>query len=160
MSSRHRAREIALQLLYRYDVGIQGEGRPLPESAQLANEISSHFQHFQVAPPLREFAGLLVAGTLQEHVRIDELIEKHATNWKVSRMGSIERGLLRLATYELGYVAETPASVVINEAIELAKQFGTEETPAFINGILDSIRAEVRPNEQRASEEKREEHKA
>jgi len=140
MSTRHRAREVALQILYRYDVALQTHGTPLPQGSDLARELGQHFEHFKVPSGLREFAAQLVAGTLTEQTELDKLLETHAANWKVSRMGYVDRALLRMATYELTHVKETPATVVIDEAIELGKQFGTSETPPFVNGILDSIR--------------------
>ena len=81
----------------------------------------------------------VVAGTLGALTQLDEALQKHASHWKVSRMSSLDRSLLRMATYELMYSKDVPKTVVIDEAIELAKQFGTAETPAFVNGVLDSI---------------------
>lgn len=138
MTLRHRAREVALQVLYRYDVGAQGANPPA--GPDLAMDIKRHFDHFQVTEQLREFSALLISGTLHELPALDALIEKNASNWKVARMPLIDRMLLRMATYELMHISDTPATVVINEAVELAKEFGTAETPAFVNGVLDSIR--------------------
>jgi transcription antitermination protein NusB len=143
MKSRHRAREIALQILYRYDVALQSTGLQPPQGSGLADDLRKHFDHFQVPDPVREFAALLVAGTLQNLPTLDQLLEKHAANWKITRMGFIDRNLLRMATFELTQVADTPHTVTIDEAVELAKQFGTAETSAFVNGILDAIRLEA-----------------
>ena len=88
---------------------------------------------------LREYAAQLVAGTLREQTAIDAVLEKHAANWKVARMGFVDRCLLRMATYEMMNVSEVPPTVVIDEAIELGKQFGTADTSSFVNGILDAI---------------------
>ena len=107
---------------------------------ELIADLRYHFDHFTVPEPLREFAAQLVAGTLDKVASIDELLEKHASNWKVARMSSVDRSLLRMAVYEMVHITEVPHSVVIDEAIELAKQFGTSETPSFINGVLDGIR--------------------
>lgn len=148
MKARHRAREIALQILYRYDVALQSNGTPIPQGNDLAQDLIRHFQHFQVPDNLREFASQLVAGTLQNLPLLDDLIQKHASNWKVARMGYVDRGLLRMASYELKFIPETPPSVVIDEAIELGKQFGNEETAPFINGVLDSIKADLTPVQQ------------
>ncbi len=134
---RHRAREVALQILYRYDVNSVTE--PAPEGAMLASDLSRHFDHFQVPDNLRGFAAELVAGTLQEKADLDGLIEAQAKNWKVARMGSVERSLLRMAIYEMRHYSDIPRNVTIDEAVELAKQFGNAETPAFINGILDAV---------------------
>jgi transcription antitermination protein NusB len=134
MKARHQAREVAFQILYRYD--------QLPEHppGELSAEIRDHFEHFHVSDELREFAALLAAGTLTHAPELDTLLEQHASNWKISRMNVIDRNLLRMAIFELIHVPETPPSVVIDEAIELAKQFGTAESPAFINGVLDAVK--------------------
>jgi N utilization substance protein B len=145
---RHRAREVALQILYRFDVAAHAaESGPKPEPQQLLSELNQHFDHFGVDAGLREFAAKLVAGTLLEQPRLDGLLERHASNWKVGRMGFVDRSLLRMAIYELTSLPETPPSVVIDEAIELAKQFATEDTPAFINGILDAVRIALQPGQ-------------
>jgi N utilization substance protein B len=144
MNSRHRAREVALQILYRYDGQYGTQGAPNTEPQTLIRELGTHFDHFQVPQDLREFAGQLVAGTLTELNALDGLLETHASNWKVARMVSVDRSLLRMSIYELKHFPETDSSVVIDEAIELGKQFGTAETPAFVNGILDTIKNVVR----------------
>lgn len=142
MKSRHRAREVALQILYRYDVNLANSGTPVPTGTALINDLQFHFNHFQVADTLRQFAAELVAGTLSKTQELDALLEKHAVNWKVSRMSLIDRNLLRMSAYELLNFPDIPPSVTIDEAVELAKQFGTAETPAFVNGILDSVKQE------------------
>jgi N utilization substance protein B len=141
MISRHRAREVALQILYRYDVNKLPEA----QTQDLIRDLGAHFDHFQVPQELREFAGQLVSGTLREMTDLDALLENQASNWKVARMPSVDRSLLRMAMYELKHFPETDVSVVIDEAVELAKQFGTAETPSFVNGILDAIQGAVRP---------------
>lgn len=140
MKSRHRARELALQILYRYDLSKTSTGTLPPAGKALVDDLDRHFEHFQTPLPLREFAAELVAGTLREQNTIDQTIEKHAANWKIGRMGFIDRNLIRMAIYEMSHFRDIPASVTINEAIELAKQFGTAESSSFINGILDSVR--------------------
>ena len=148
MKSRHRAREVALQILYRYDVAKPTGPKPNvqadTQARELIRDLGAHFDHFQVPQDLREFAAQLVSGTLNEMPELDSVLENHASNWKVSRMPSVDRSLLRMAIYELKHYPETDASVVIDEAIELGKQFGTADTPSFVNGILDAIRVLVR----------------
>jgi len=142
--SRRQAREAALQILYRMD------GQPaeldlwLADPSKLAKELASHFSHFLVPEPQREFAAQLAAGALKERQQTDALIEASQTQWKLSRMAAIDRNLLRLAAYELTHFMDIPASVTINEAVELAKQFGSAESAGFINGILDQISREKR----------------
>ncbi|MFL5813240.1 MAG: transcription antitermination factor NusB [Bdellovibrionia bacterium] len=139
MKSRHHAREVALQILYRYDVPQQ-QGIAVPQGTALLSDLVRHFDHFQVDEGLREFASQLVAGTLQNMSELDSTLEEHVSNWKVARLGFVDRSLLRMAAYELKHMPETPASVVIDEAIELGKEFGTEDTPAFVNGVLDALK--------------------
>ena len=143
MKSRHHAREIALQILYQYDLTRIANPSAVPQGRDLTHDLQHHYQHFNVPQPIREFVGQLVAGTLQNLVSLDEQLEKHASNWKIPRMSSVDRSLLRMATYEMLFLREVSPSIVIDEAIELAKQFGTSETPAFINGVLDSIRGDL-----------------
>jgi N utilization substance protein B len=143
MKSRHRAREVALQILYGYDISWTTQGTPPPQGQGLIQALQKHFQHFQVAEPLREFAAELVAGTLTTLPELDSLLEKHAVNWKVERMSSIDRTLLRMAIYEMKHFPDIPHNVTLDEAIELGKQFGTTESFSFINGILDSVRKEL-----------------
>lgn len=139
--SRHHAREIALQILYRYDVNATTkEPAPAPTGLALADDLKKHFEHFQVSDGVREFAAELVAGTLQNTGELDLEIEKYANNWKISRMALIDRNLLRMSIFEMTRFKDIPASVTIDEAVELAKQFGTADTSGFVNAILDSFR--------------------
>ncbi len=142
MSLRHRSREIALQTLYRVDPELTpADGaRATKTDLEIAREISAHFDHFQVTSDLREFAAKLVAGVWTNADALDQLLEKQTSNWKVSRMAQVDRCLLRMALYELTHCKETPPAVVIDEAVELAKQFGNAESAGFVNGILDAIR--------------------
>ena len=144
MKSRHYAREVALQILYRYDLNQQsGNGIPIPTGNALAADLTKHFEHFQVPEVVRQFSAELVAGTLTQSASLDERLEKYAVNWKISRMALIDRNLLRMATYEILNFPDIPPSVTIDEAVELAKQFGTADTSAFVNGILDNLRKDV-----------------
>ena len=95
------------------------------------------------SPTVVDFARQLVNGTIDHVEKIDDLIGRHAENWRLDRMAVVDRNILRLATYEFLYDAETAKTIVINEAIEIARRFSAQESPQFINGILDSIRKEV-----------------
>ncbi len=141
-SPRRLARETALQILYGYDAIPQP-----PTGAALASALEHHFRHFDITQPAREFCAELVSGTLRRRTELDQEIERLAENWTVSRMPLIDRNLLRLSVNELLHFSETPPSVIIDEAIEIAKEFGTAETPAFLNGILDNLRKQYRPND-------------
>ena len=139
LTPRHKAREVAFQVLYRYDVARKATGASAPAGPALAAELKGHFEHFDVSGEAREFAAELVAGTLANVDEIDGKVRSTSANWRLERMGFVDRNILRLAAYELLHKPEIPASVTINEAIELAKQFGTEQTPAFVNGVLDAL---------------------
>jgi len=136
MGSRRKSRECALQMLFQWDI-----------THDLIEQIAATFweSHNGEEEPqeTRTFAEALASGTVAHVERIDALIARHAENWRLDRMAVVDRNLLRLATYEFLFDAETPKSVVINEAIEIARRFSAQESPQFINGILDSIRKEV-----------------
>jgi N utilization substance protein B len=136
MGSRRKARECALQMLFQWDI-----------THDLIEQIAVTFWDGQdgeeEAEETRTFAETLASGTVGHVERIDALIARHAENWRLDRMAVVDRNLLRLATYEFLFDAETPKTVVINEAIEIARRFSAQESPQFINGILDSIRKEV-----------------
>ena len=134
-AARHRAREAALQMLYQWEVGrlsaheavvTYWPSRESDDDADLPEDA-------------RTFANALVRGTIERVAEADELIARHARNWRLERMAIIDRLVLRLAIYEL-MAEETPAKVIINEAIELARTFSGEEPVPFINGVLDAVR--------------------
>jgi transcription antitermination protein NusB len=90
-----------------------------------------------------DFAKELVTGTVDQVENIDRLIQRHAEHWRLDRMAIVDRNLLRLAIYEFLHAQETPKTVVINEAIEIARRFSSQESPQFINGVLDSVKKEL-----------------
>jgi N utilization substance protein B len=104
---------------------------------------ANFFANYNEPQAVIEFARLLVDRTVEHVEQIDVLIQRHAEHWRLDRMAVVDRNLLRLATQEFIYDKETPKSVVINEAIEIARRFSSQESPQFINGILDSIRKEL-----------------
>ena len=133
MSIRRRAREIALQVLYELDIG-QGETQEV---------LSLYWENFQPSEKMREFCQRLVEGVRQKQAEIDPLLEKSSENWSLKRMPTVDRNILRLAAFELLYCPDIPFKVTLNEAIELARKFSTEESSAFINGLLDKIHSLV-----------------
>lgn len=131
-SPRHRAREAALQMLYQWEVG----------RAPVDTVLDTYWC---VAPALvtgssRAFAASLVKGTIEHAPRLDELIAASSEHWRLSRMAVIDRLILRLAVYEFLHEPDAPRKAVINEALELAHTFSTDEAVAFVNGVLDAIR--------------------
>ena len=137
MGARRKAREAALQVLYQ----IEMTGSPA-ESA-----ISLFWREHPAVEEVQKFAQELVEGTLRSQKEIDQLLERHSTHWRLSRMAVVDRNLLRMAIFELLYGRDVPVSVTLNEAIEIAKKFGTEESAPFINGVLDPLAKEVRTND-------------
>ena len=118
-----------MQMLFQWDISHQ-EPRRLEEN---------FWRGAKAADNTRDFANQLFEGAAREATTLDELIVKHAQNWKLERMAILDRAILRLAMHELR-TGDTPPKVVINEAVELAKKFSSEESGAFVNGILDAFR--------------------
>jgi N utilization substance protein B len=133
MGLRRTARECALQMLYQYDVG-----KHLPDAI-----LESFWEMNEQPDKVREFASQLFRGTLMRLKEIDRLIQGHTKNWRLSRMAAVDRNVLRVAVFELLADARTPDTVVINEALEIAKKFSTNESAQFVNGILDSIKNDI-----------------
>ena len=130
MGSRTKARECALQALYQLDTS---GGTP-------SDVLAGLWAHFEPADDdTKKFAEALVRGAQREQAIIDDLIQKTSTNWKLERMARVDRNILRLAVYEILKRADVPLKVTLNEAIELSKKYGSEESSAFVNGILDRI---------------------
>jgi N utilization substance protein B len=137
-AGRRRARAAALQMLYQMDVGRAGAYEAI------TTYWPSREPEDALEPPLQDFANLLVRGTTARVEEIDKILGAHAQNWRVERMAVIDRLVLRLAVYEMLADEATPAKVVINEAIELARTYTGDEAVAFVNGVLDSVRKELK----------------
>ncbi len=133
--ARHRARQQALQLLYQWDL----RRTPLSEILTGYYESLLIAEESPVRPRRDVFAEGLFAGAVKEIAAIDEQITRHAEHWKIQRMPSVDRNILRLAVYEMLHT-ETPPAVAIDEALELARRFSGEESVHFVNGVLDAIR--------------------
>lgn len=131
-SPRHQAREAALRALYLWDVGRTAPGEAL----------ETFFTEHQPDAPesVRTFARKLVIGTTSEVEALDALIAQHSEHWRVERLAVIDRLILRMAAWELRHSDDTPPAVVLNEALELARTFSTEDAVRFVNGVLDGIR--------------------
>ena len=104
-------------------------------------------RHFPPPPRSAPFFAKLVSGVIRVRSDIDAVIERFSSNWKISRMSCVDRNVIRIAVFELLYCRDIPSKVSINEAIDVGKKFGTEESGAFINGILDSIRIAMEKDE-------------
>src|SRR5262245_27289641 len=136
MRKRTLAREIALQALYQHDIHQRMEEGGTGPSLE---ELEPFIQEATDDPEVRQFTRTLLDGTLALRAQIDARIVAAARNWKLSRIAPVDRSVLRLAIFELLSEQEVPPKVAINEAIELAKKYSTEQSGAFVNGILDRI---------------------
>ena len=136
MSSRRRAREIVLQLLYEADMN---NGRDEDEARSFIRS------RLQGRKGLTNFAHELLLGTLENKTMIDEHLSRLATRWSLSRMAVADRNVLRLGAYEI-LIGEAPGRVAVNEAIVLAKRYGNKDSPRFVNGILDKLLKESESN--------------
>jgi N utilization substance protein B len=133
MGPRRKAREFALQMLFQWDITHDSID-------QIA---ATFFEGQEETQAVADFARQLVTRTVEHVEEIDTLIRRHAEHWRLDRMAIVDRNLLRLAIQEFMFDKEVPKTVVINEAIEIARRFSALESPQFINGILDSIKKEL-----------------
>ena len=135
---RRKAREYALQALYQIDVAGHTADDALANLAESLGEVE---------PEVRGYAETLIRGVAENRAEIDELVQRHSPNWRLERMARVDRNILRIATFELRYRPDVPPKVAINVAIEVAKRVGTEESGAFINGVLDKVAKATRGSE-------------
>ena len=129
MGARRKARELALQMLYQHDL-----------SGNAPDAIVGTFEDLQKSKAnTRDFAVRIFQGTLEHLAEIDQMIVAQADNWRIERMAVVDRNIIRMSVYEFLHETDTPKLVIIDEAIEIAKKFGTQKSSQFINGILDGI---------------------
>jgi N utilization substance protein B len=140
MGVRRKGRELALQALY--EVELSGRG---------AVGVEDSLRHFGGPEEARTFAVELVRGVLAERQRIDGLIEASSEHWRLGRLSNVDLNILRVATYELLCSRDVPVSVAIDEAVEIAKRFGSADSPMFVNGVLDQVATAVGAKEGRGS---------
>ncbi len=133
MATRHQARMAVVSLLYAYDLG----------NGKIADVAVDILEEKKIRNKQREFALGLFEGVIENLEKIDEAIKEHLKDWDFERLGSIERATLRLGAYEIMFGELDPA-VVINEAVEISKSFAAEQSPKFINGVLDAIAKDVK----------------
>ena len=134
MGTRRKGREVALQVLYLADIAKLDPEKALRSVIKEDDGI--------VEKKSEEFALQLATGAWSRRVELDALIQKYAKNWELNRMAALDRNVLRMGTYELLYSPDTPVSVIIDEAVEIAKSYSTAESGKFVNGILDQIKKE------------------
>ena len=135
MTRRSRAREVALQLLYQRDL-----------NPRIERDTLERFVHDRLRDPgLEPFALGLYDGVVAHAADIDRRLGEAATNWRLPRMAAVDRNVLRLGAYELLHTPETPPGVALDEAIELARRYGSADSPAFVNGVLDRLAKDAGP---------------
>jgi N utilization substance protein B len=140
MGARRKAREMAMQALFFMD-----------ERRDFSEEMLHRFcANFAPKPDVRPYFLRLVQGVLKYKTDLDAMIERFSENWSLSRMSGVDRNLMRIAVFELVWCRDIPAKVSINEAVDIGKKFGAEDSGAFINGIVDSIRAALEKGEVQA----------
>lgn len=140
MGTRRISREAALQFLYQEDFTIGPD-------QQFGYDLAERFELFcalyQVNKKARAYAVTLLQGISDHLDRVDQLISEAASNWRLSRIAATDRNLLRIAVFEMLEMADVPPQVAINEAVEIAKRFAGEDSPKFINGVLDAVRTSL-----------------
>ncbi len=129
MGKRRKSRELALQALYQLDIVKED-----PEAL-----LQLFWENFSPQEEVKAFCSSLIEGAWRKREEIDELVKRNCENWRVERMAIVDRNILRVAVFELLYCSDIPYKVTLNEAIEMAKKFGSEDSGSFINGVLDRI---------------------
>lgn len=145
MGTRRKAREAALQFLFQDDFG-GGFQEGVPDDG-LSQRFEQFCSLYQVSRKAREYAVQLITGVFEHREAIDSAIREHATNWRLERIAGTDRNLLRIGIYELLFVDDVPGQVAINEAVEIAKRFGSDDSSAFVNGILDAVQQRLEPRD-------------
>ncbi len=158
MGKRREARERAVQFLFQHDLNPPEDLNAALEqfwlsqrAAAIAGEkgVATWGQPVELPPPdaeetsMRAFADPLIRGTLEKRAELDEVIVRHAKNWELHRIAAVDRNILRLAIYEMLHREDIPPVVSINEAVDIAKKFSTQDSGKFVNGILDNVKGEL-----------------
>lgn len=162
IQARRAAREAALVILFAVDAGhvkspeeaLELLARPFRNDDEILSELFSEDKEsdrelsriltlFRSKPEHWQFVERLVQGVMNNLTALDEMISRYSSNWKVSRMSQVDRNVLRLAVYEMNFEEDVPVRATLNEAIEIAKRYGTEDSGKFVNGILDRIAQEL-----------------
>jgi N utilization substance protein B len=129
VGTRRKSREIAIQILYQLEIN----------EADIEDAVDTYWDAYQPSRDLKEFSSHILHGVFMHHGEIDTIISKTSNHWSLRRMPAVDRSILRAAIFEILYCPDIPLKVTIDEAIELAKKFGTEKSSAFVNGILDKV---------------------
>lgn len=133
MKKRRRGRELCLKILYQWD----------SQRGDIEAQMKFFWKHNPTPEDVQSFASKLVMGSCKHLKKIDSILKKFSEHWTLERISNIDRNILRSAIYELLYENEIPSNVTINEAIEISKKYGTEDSSQFVNGILDRVKREL-----------------
>lgn len=157
MGTRRKGREGALQILYQLEAIAEEKREDLPrgvkapksrvlhtEKNAVSDAIAHFFENFDADERAKSFTTDLVWGVVDHAAEIDETIRDASPKWRIERMGMVDRNVLRLATFECLHRDDVPLKVILDEAIEIARRFGTEDSASFVNGVLDSVGKRVR----------------
>jgi len=136
MGIRRKSREAVLQFLFQDDF----KGFEAGLDQDLANRFVDFCSLYDVQKKARPYALELLEGVYVKRADVDSVIKKHASNWRLERIDLTDRNVLRIAVYEMIYCNDVPPEVAINEAVEIAKRFGTVDSPSFVNGVLDAVK--------------------
>ena len=144
MGSRRKGRILAFQALYSWDAHNSQSGeKSIPEGLL---DFSWTNPDTAIDEEMASFSRLLVSGTIENINSVDDMIQDHLRNWELKRLNRVDLAILRMSVYSLMFQADMPPTIVIDEAIGIAKEFGADESYRFINGVLDSIRKSLFPN--------------
>lgn len=138
MGTRRKAREAALQFLFQDDFsGANGH-----QEVEIIDRFAQFCLLYQISNKARPYALELLRGVQSKRENLDQIIGDNAVNWRLERIAVMDRNLLRVGVYEMVFTDDVPPQVAINEAVEIAKRFGSADSPAFINGVLDAVRSQ------------------
>jgi transcription antitermination protein NusB len=135
MGKRREGREVALQLLFNWDLNLR--------EAPQVKDLDLFWELRDVVAGVRSFATTVLNGVIANQAAIDSKIAKYTANYELKRISAVDRNILRMAIYEMLYAVDVPPIVAINEAIDIAKKFGTEESGKFVNGVLDRVKLDL-----------------
>lgn len=133
MTKRRRARELALRILYQWEI----------QKGDIEPQIEVFWKQNPTHPDVQSFATRIAMGACRHIEEIDSIIERFSENWTMDRISIVDKNIMRSSIYEMLYEREIPSKVSINEAIEIAKRYGTEDSSQFVNGILDRVKREM-----------------
>lgn len=139
MSLRRRSREAVLQFLFQDDF----KGFEAGSEQDLEQRFADFCSLYEIQKKARPYAAALLQGVYEKRKEVDAVISEHASNWRLERIDMTDRNILRIAVYEMIHQKDVPPEVAINEAVEIAKRFCADDSPAFVNGILDAVKNSV-----------------